>query len=201
MFPLNLVNYTQLQDAGLRLKQDEIFKPGKVTLSDALVKLGGCTGSFVSKDGLIITNHHCVYGGVASLSTTDQNYLENGFVAKTKESELPLGSPCRITVGYKDVSSIVLKGVSDDLNAQEKANTIKKNTDELLVSEREATPELEVQISTMFVGRSYMLFRYILLEDVRLVVAPPKQLVNLAEIPIIGNGQDMVETLVLLEHM
>ena len=174
MFPLNLVNYSQLKEAGLKLNEDDIFKPGKTTLSDALVKLGGCTGSFVSKDGLIITNHHCVYGGVARLSTTDQNYLENGFVASDRSKELPLGSPCRITVGYEDVSIKILDGLSENLNAQEKSEILRKNTEKLLASERAKTPELEVQISTMFVGRSYMLFRYILLEDVRLVVAPPK---------------------------
>ena len=126
MFPLNLVNYSQLKEAGLKLNEDDIFKPGKTTLSDALVKLGGCTGSFVSKDGLIITNHHCVYGGVARLSTTDQNYLENGFVASDQSKELPLGTPCRITVDYEDVSVKILNGVSEKLNAQEKSKVLKE---------------------------------------------------------------------------
>ena len=174
MFPLNLVNYAQIKEAGLKLDEKDIFMPGEVTLSDALVKIGGCTGSFVSKDGLIITNHHCVYGEVAQLSTPENNYLENGFVAETREKEMPLKAPVRITVDYKDVSEGVLKDVNKYMGASEKAQKIKDNTIALLKTERAATPDLEVQISEMFVGRSYMLFRYILLEDARLVVAPPK---------------------------
>ena len=69
MFPLNYLNITQLKYAGLKLEAKDIFNPGKVSLTDALVKVGGCTGSFIADEGLIITNHHCVYGNVARLST------------------------------------------------------------------------------------------------------------------------------------
>ena len=84
MFPLNYLNITQLKNAGLQLDAEDIFNPGKISLTDALVNVGGCTGSFISNEGLIITNHHCVYGNVARLSTEKDNYLENGFVASDK---------------------------------------------------------------------------------------------------------------------
>jgi S1-C subfamily serine protease len=93
MFPLNYLDETSLQKAGLRLTTKQLFAPGEVSLANALVKVGGCSGSFISSEGLIITNHHCVYGGVADLSTASNNYLENGFVAGTKNQELPIQMP------------------------------------------------------------------------------------------------------------
>ena len=80
MFPLNYLNITDLKNQGLKLEDKDIFNPGEVSLTDALVKVGGCTGSFISDEGLIITNHHCVYGDVANLSNSDHNYLENGWI-------------------------------------------------------------------------------------------------------------------------
>jgi len=73
MFPLNYLDGNALKNAGLKLSTEEIFNPGKTSLTDALVKVGGCTGSFISDEGLIITNHHCVYGNVARLSSEQHN--------------------------------------------------------------------------------------------------------------------------------
>lgn len=173
MFPLNYLNEAQLQNAGLKLSVKEIFNPSDVALTNALVKVGGCTGSFISDQGLIITNHHCVYGGVANLSNADHNYLENGFVARTHEMELPIDMPCRITQSYEDVSAAVLKGVDDNTPAEQRAATIAENIRSLREEERKKTPDLSVEVSEMFVGKSYTLFRYVLITDVRLVFAPP----------------------------
>lgn len=173
MFPLNYLNEKQLQDAGLKLSAKQIFNPSDVALTNALVKVGGCTGSFISEEGLIITNHHCVYGGVANLSTEEHNYLENGFVAKDKSFELPIDMPCRITQSYEDVSAIVLKGIDDNTSPEIRSATIAQNIKNLRDEERKKTPDLSVEVSEMFVGKSYTLFRYILITDVRLVFAPP----------------------------
>lgn len=173
MFPLNYLNATQLKNAGLKLSGTEIFNPGEVSLTDALVKVGGCTGSFISSEGLIITNHHCVYGNVANLSTSDQNYLENGFVAKNKTEELPISMPCKITQSYEDVSLQVLEGINENTSDIERSQLIKTNIQRIVKSEKEKHPELSIEISEMFVGKSYTLFRYIFLQDVRLVMAPP----------------------------
>ena len=173
MFPLNYLNITQLKNAGLQLDAEDIFNPGKISLTDALVNVGGCTGSFISEEGLIITNHHCVYGNVARLSTEKNNYLENGFVALDKSQELPVSMPCKITQSYEDVSEEVLKGTSETNTPSERISLIGKNIQEILKKERSLYPELTIEISEMIIGKSYTLFRYIYLKDVRLVMAPP----------------------------
>ena len=173
MFPLNYLNITQLKNAGLQLDAEDIFNPGKISLTDALVNVGGCTGSFISEEGLIITNHHCVYGNVARLSTEKNNYLENGFVALDKSQELPVSMPCKITQSYEDVSEQVLQGTSETNTPSERIALIGKNIQDILKKERALYPELTVEISEMFIGKSYTLFRYIYLKDVRLVMAPP----------------------------
>lgn len=173
MFPLSYLNEETLKSAGLNLSLKDIYNPGNTALTNALVKVGGCTGSFISDQGLIITNHHCVYGDVANLSNSDHNYLENGFVASTKEMELPVNMPVRITQSYEDVSARVLRGVDDKTEPSRRADTIAANIKRIIEEEKSKTPDLSCEISEMFVGKSYTLFRYLLITDVRLVFAPP----------------------------
>ena len=173
MFPLNYLNINDLKNAGIKLEADQIFNPAGVSLTDALVRVGGCTGSFISEEGLIITNHHCVYGNVARLSNKDHNYLEDGFVAGDKSAELPVSMPCRITQSYEDVSDEVLKGLDENTDAKTRLITIAANIKTITEREQKLNPDLDIEVSEMFVGKSYTLFRYVLLKDVRLVMAPP----------------------------
>jgi hypothetical protein len=173
MFPLNYLNINDLKNAGIKLEADQIFNPSGVSLTDALVRVGGCTGSFISEEGLIITNHHCVYGNVARLSNKDHNYLEDGFVAGDKSAELPVSMPCRITQSYEDVSDEVLKGLDENTDAKTRLITIAANIKTITEREQKLNPDLDIEVSEMFVGKSYTLFRYVLLKDVRLVMAPP----------------------------
>ena len=173
MFPLNYLNINDLKNAGIKLEADQIFNPAGVSLTDALVRVGGCTGSFISEEGLIITNHHCVYGNVARLSNIDHNYLEDGFVAGDKSAELPVSMPCRITQSYEDVSDEVLKGLDENTDAKTRLITIAANIKTITEREQKLNPDLDIEVSEMFVGKSYTLFRYVLLKDVRLVMAPP----------------------------
>jgi len=83
---------------GLHLTADELYSINHSSLKDAIVGLsangGGqgffCTAEVVSDQGLIFTNHHCGYNAVQSHSTTDHDYLTNGFWAKNKNEELPM---------------------------------------------------------------------------------------------------------------
>jgi hypothetical protein len=99
--------------------------------------------------------------------------LENGFVAKTKSEELSIGMPCKITQSYEDVTDKVLAGVNTDTDPAVRVKTIASNITKIVEAERKLYPELSIEISEMFVGKSYTLFRYIFIQDVRLVLAPP----------------------------
>lgn len=175
MYPLTGIRSLDLKDAGLRIPVDEVYNPNGASLVDALVNLGGCTGSFVSSEGLIITNHHCSFGAVQRASTVENNYLENGFLARTKSEEIPAdGITCKITQSYEDVSEEVLKAadVVEDISAREKA--IENKVKEIVNREREKDSTIEAEVSEMFAGETYILFRYKVIKDLRLVYVPSR---------------------------
>jgi len=175
MYPLSEIRKLDLQGAGLKINIDEVYNPDGVSLVDALVKLGGCTGSFVSNEGLIITNHHCSFGAVQKASTTENNYLENGFLAKSMEEEIPAkGYTCRITVSYEDVSEEVLTAANNADDISGRTDAISDKVKEIVEREEEADSTISAEVSEMFVGQSYVLFRYKVIKDVRLVYVPPR---------------------------
>jgi hypothetical protein len=177
MFPLSEISNIDLNSAGLKISVDEVYNPNGVSLVDALVKIGGCTGSFVSPEGLIITNHHCLFGAVQSASTTKNNYLENGFLAETREEEIPAeGFTCRITVSYEDVSSEILEAANKVDDIADRIKAIRKKTKEIVKREEEKDSTIKAEVSEMFVGQSYVLFRYKTIKDVRLVYIPPRSI-------------------------
>ncbi len=175
MFPLSDIRKLNLNEKGLKIPIDELYNPDGTSLVDALVLLGGCTGSFVSEDGLIITNHHCVFGSVQRASTLENNYLENGFVANTREQEIPAeGLTARITVSYEDVSQEVLSAAEsvDDISKRSKA--IADKISEIVRREEAKDSTIKAEVSEMFVGEQYVLFRYKMINDIRLVYVPPR---------------------------
>lgn len=176
MFPMSHLSKLDLKKAGLEIPVQEIYNESQPSLVNALVRLGGCTGSFISNKGLIITNHHCVFSSVAAASTPESNYLENGFYAKTSADEIKTTLPCKITQSYSDVSNEVLQDIDASINALDKQKKIKQNIIAIVKAEQEKYPKLDIEVSEMLVGKSYTLFRYKTLTDVRLVYVPPKEL-------------------------
>lgn len=175
-FPLSNVNKIDLKKAGLKIPQSEIFNESGKSLINALVRIDGCTGSFISDKGLIITNHHCVYSQVAAVSSSSTNYLDNGFYANTTEKEIKTTMTCKITQSYADVSIDVLKGTENESNPVKKSQLIAENIKIITQEEQAKNKELKIEISEMLVGKSYTLFRYKTLNDVRLVYVPPQQI-------------------------
>ncbi|MEN8696278.1 MAG: S46 family peptidase, partial [Bacteroidia bacterium] len=172
MFTMSDLSKLDLAKAGLEIPVDAIYNENKPALVNALVRLGGCTGSFISETGLIITNHHCVFSQVAAASSSENNYLENGFYAENEGNEIKTSLPCKITQSYTDVSARVLEGTVAGMDALERKETIKKNIAEIEDQEQNKNPKLLVEISEMLVGKKYTLFRYKTLDDVRLVYVP-----------------------------
>jgi len=177
MFPLSEIKYLNLNEKGLKISVDEIYNPNGVSLVDALVRIGGCTGSFVSDEGLIITNHHCVFGIVSNASTVENNYLENGFLAETREKELPAkGLSCRITDSYEDVSVEVLEAANTEDDISKRTTAISSKIKEIVDREQKKDSTIIAEVSEMFVGEQYILFRYKTINDLRLVYVPPRNI-------------------------
>ena len=174
-YPLSEIKKLNLQKAGLLISQDDIYNPNGISLIDALVKVNGCTGSFVSPEGLIITNHHCAFAGVNAASTPEHNYLEDGFLAESREKEIHAkGYKVKITESYEDVSDIILKAVVGIDDLEKRSKIISKKMEELGEKATEKENSIEASVSEMFAGQSYILFKYRIIEDVRLVYVPPR---------------------------
>jgi len=177
MFPLSDLNRVDLKKAGLEIDQTDIFNPGKVGLVDALVQVGGCTGSFVSPEGLIITNHHCAFGAVQLASTPENDYLTNGFVARERSQEIPAqGLTIRITDSYEDVSDRVLGAVANVADPVQRIELIQKTRQAIAQEAETIDPSIKAEVSEMFIGKSYVLFRYKTIQDVRLVYVPERSI-------------------------
>ncbi len=175
MFPLSEIQKVDLKKAGLKIDQKEVYNPQGLSLIDALVNVGGCTGSFLSDAGLIITNHHCAFESVQLASTPENDYLTNGFVAKTMEQEIPAKNlTCKITDSYEDVSDKILSSVKDVNDPVERINAINKKIAEIIKEEQAKDASIKPEISEMFIGRTYVLFRYKIIKDVRLVYIPQR---------------------------
>jgi len=177
MFPLSEMKNINLQQIGLKMAPQDLYNPNGISLIDAIVRVGGCTGSFLSNDGLIVTNHHCAFGYVTSISTPERNYMKEGFLAKNKSKErVAQGLVCKITASYEDVSIKVLAGTGSSADPNQRLQRIASNIRTITTAENKANPELQCEISEMFTGRTYVLFRYKLLKDVRLVYVPSRSI-------------------------
>ena len=178
MYPLSEIRKLDLRKAGMLLTSDELFNPNGTSQIDALVQLGGCTASFVSNEGLIITNHHCAFGAVAAASTPEKDFITDGFLANNRSQEIVAkGLTCRITASYEDVSNqIITDAIKQEPDALKRLNGIKDRIRLVTEAQTKQNPEFLCEISEMFIGKTYIVFRYQTIKDVRLVYAPPRSI-------------------------
>ncbi|MBM3186317.1 MAG: S46 family peptidase, partial [Bacteroidetes bacterium] len=168
------LNHRDMQKMGLQLTTEEIYSINNSSLKDAVVQFnGGCTAELISKDGLILTNHHCGYDAIAELSTPEKDYLSNGFWAATKKDELkPKSLYVRFFVRMDDCSKRILAKVNDSMNEAEREKAIK---DEIALIEKENNEggKYVVSVRSFFQGNEFYYFVYQDYKDVRLVGTPP----------------------------
>ena len=179
MYPLSEISRLDLASKGLEIPVSEIYNPDGVSLVDAICQVGGGTGEFVSPDGLILTNHHIAYAGVVAASTPERDYLRLGFTAESRAEEVPAeGYVCRITEDYRDVSEDVLSVVTDDMTPANRSDAIREKMKVLAEAEEAGRENISCEVSEMFPGKSYVLFTYRIIRDVRLVYVPPLSVGN-----------------------
>jgi len=163
---------SQLESLGLKLDPKKLSSLNEFPMN-AIVSLGGCSASFVSPKGLVVTNHHCVYGSVQFNSTPENNLLEDGFLAKQMQEELPAapGSRIYVTESVTKVSEDVLAGVDETMSGLERYQRIEKN-EKALIAACEKTDIHRCSVPTFHHGLEYFLVKQLEIRDVRLVYAP-----------------------------
>ncbi|MCQ2183833.1 MAG: S46 family peptidase [Bacteroidales bacterium] len=177
MWMVNAINAAieqQMHRCGSRLSANEIYNAdGEVSLCDAIVSLNFyCTGSIVSDNGLVITNHHCAYADVFAISTEEKNYLEDGFWALKADEEVPMkGSQMLLLRKVIDVTEEVEQYVESE-KAKGKTAGIRKISWEFEKRYKSDSP-YEAILSSMWSGSKYYIALYQVYKDIRLVAAPP----------------------------
>ncbi len=169
------LNHRDMQKMGLQLTADEIYSVNHSSLKDAIVQFnGGCTAELVSKDGLVLTNHHCGYSAIAELSTKDKNYLRDGYWAPDRKSEMkPSSLYVRFFVRMDDVTKRILSKVTSQMNEAERDKAIQQEMAEIEKENNEGG-KYTVSVRPFFQGNEYYYFVYQDYKDVRLVGTPPE---------------------------
>ncbi len=161
------MNADAIKDLGCRLTPEQIYSINNSSLKDAIVHFGGgCTGEMISKEGLLVTNHHCGYSSIQGLSTPEHNYLEDGYWAMDRSQELPVpGLSVTFLESMVDVTDIINKADDPAKKRQE------------LAKEAEADyPGCRVSVVSFYNSNVYYLIVSKVYRDIRFVGAPPASL-------------------------
>ena len=170
-------NQAAMQRAGMHITAQDIYDVNNASLKDAVLLFGsGCTGEFVSHEGLVLTNHHCGYSFIVRHSTVEHDYLTNGFWAMNRGEEIPCpGLTVTRLVRMEDVTKQVLEGVSDEMDETERATVVEKNIAAVTAKAVEGT-HYKAIVKPFYYGNQYFMYVNEVFTDVRLVGAPPSNI-------------------------
>lgn len=166
----------ELKALGLKVNPTALSRLDQFPMN-AVISLGGCTASFVSPEGLVVTNHHCAYGSIQYNSKEGANLLADGFLAKTKSEELQAapGSRVYVTVAYDDVTNDVLGDLSDDLDPRARFQEI-ENREKAIVAACEEDAGHRCRVASFHGGLEYFRIKQLEIKDVRLAYAPSESI-------------------------
>ena len=182
---LQKMNAGAMKELGCRLSPEEIYSINHSSLKDAIVQFGGgCTGEIISRDGLLVTNHHCGYSSIQALSSDEHNYLEDGYWAMDRSGELPVpGLTVTFLISMEDVTELVTsneqrlaKAFADSAGAEALvAEALAKWAGEF---EKECVAAMpgkggRARIQSFYNDNVYYLVKYKTFRDIRFVGAPP----------------------------
>ena len=181
MWMLSLIqklNIKKMSEMGFKLSAKDIYDINHSSLKDAVLHFGGgCTAEIISKDGLVLTNHHCGYGSIQKLSTVDHDYLQNGYWAMNREEELPAKG---LTVTFLDRFEDVTKAVTDAMVAisdpKAKEEAFKTISDQLAAKAVGDNKYLKGRVASFFGDNQYYLVITKTYNDIRFVGAPPSSI-------------------------
>jgi len=179
MLPLiQKLNSKKMTEMGFKLSAKDIYDINNSSLKDAVMHFGGgCTAELISKEGLVLTNHHCGYGSIQKLSAVDHDYLQNGYWAKNRDEELPAkGLTVTFLDRFEDVTKAVTEAVAAANEPKAKEDALKTISDQLAVKAVGGNKYLKGRVVSFFGNNQYYLVITKTYSDVRFVGAPPSSI-------------------------
>ena len=163
----------KLRAAGLQMDPAKLGDLNAAPFN-AIASLGGCSAAFLSDQGLVATNHHCVYGSIQYNSKPGRDYLTDGFVAKALGDEVPAEPGARIFVieDLRDVTKAMMVGLSPRVTGKARFDRLDANRKGLIAA-CEKQPSRRCDVRAYFGGATYYLQQQFEIKDVRLAYAPP----------------------------
>lgn len=159
------------------IEEEYNFKPSDEWLEKmqkaALKFGGGCSGSFVSEDGLIMTNHHCIRNSLPNVNEEGEDILLNGFYAPDLENERVMpGLKVEQMLFVKDVTEDVLSAMRSGNDDSEKIKLRNEKIEQIKQSYSEQSPDLIFRVTSLYNGGKFSLYGYKIYDDIRLVFVP-----------------------------
>ena len=173
---LNRITMAEAQGLGLNLSAEEIYDINNASLKDAIVRLNGgsCTGEVISSQGLVLTNHHCAYDAIQGFSSTENDYLTDGFFALAHDQEMHIDDfVISFLVRIEDVTSRILENVTMEMSEDER-NAAIRDARKALMEEMNPEGDKELQLKSFYYDNEFYMFEYKTYRDIRLVAAPPE---------------------------
>ena len=173
---LNRITMAEAQGLGLNLSAEEIYDINNASLKDAIVRLNGgsCTGEVISSQGLVLTNHHCAYDAIQGFSSTENDYLTDGFFALAHDQEMHIDDfVISFLVRIEDVTSRILENVTMEMSEDER-NAAIRDARKALMNEMNPEGDKELQLKSFYYDNQFYMFEYKTYRDIRLVAAPPE---------------------------
>jgi hypothetical protein len=169
------MDWNALAKRGMKLTRDEFWHPEKGGVLSATVQINGCTASFCSEDGLLVTNHHCGFGAVSELSTPEHNYLRDGYAAADHASELPApGMVASVLKRIEDVTAVVHAAQAKATSDLDRWSITQQTLAQLVADGEAKEPNTACSVASFLEGKEYHLYYRTQIRDVRLVYAPPR---------------------------
>ena len=175
------MNGKDMKELGCQLSPKQIYNINN-SLKDAIVQFGnGCTGEIISKEGLLVTNHHCGYGNIQKLSSVEHDYLKDGYWAMNRSEELPCEGLTVTYLEYMEDVTATLRKAGEKARKQysdeaEIGNAVRAVAEELVAKAEKNNPYCKARIETFYNENVYYLIVYKVYEDVRFVGAPPSSI-------------------------
>ncbi|MDD8019812.1 MAG: S46 family peptidase [Acidobacteriota bacterium] len=168
-----------LEQLGLKMNPEDLYRLDGTGLMSAVVNLGGGTGEFVSPEGLILTNHHVAFGAVQRAASKEHDYITDGFLARSPGEEiLAQGYTADILLGYEEVTARILGKVKPKMTPGQKYEAIEEAINQIVAEVEKKAPDIRAAVVSMYSGNQYYLYRFKRIKDIRVVYVPPLDLGN-----------------------